>query len=141
MTESSAREAVSVQTAERAVGQNQQDAPGVHSKGNCLKECCRIPLNPRKGGMGYLGSKQRIEEQRQLAFVSTGAQPFSQVLQVADDEKVYDMDADDEAKQLDIDIDQERNSQKRWKAERRKQMGKWEKRTVISCWERRLSVD
>ncbi len=50
-----------------------------------------------KGDMGYSLSKQCAEEQRQLAFVPSGAQPFDQVLQAAEDAKVYDTNADDEA--------------------------------------------
>ncbi len=87
-----------------------------------------------------MASKQWAEEKRQLAFVSSGAQPFEQVLHAADDEKVYNTDADDEADQLEIDIEWEWNSQKRRKKEHRMQMEKWEKRIVISTWERRAAL-
>ncbi len=53
---------------------------------------------------------------------------------------MYNTDADDKAEQLDIDIEQEWNVQKRRKVEHRKQMGKREKRTVISCQERRAEM-
>ncbi len=59
----------------------------------------------KKGEPGYLVSKQRAEKKRQVVHTSSGAQPFEKVLQAADDENVYDTDADDEADQLEIDIE------------------------------------
>ncbi len=52
----------------------------------------------------------------------------------------YDTDADDEADQLGIDIEQEWNDQKRWKKDHRMQMEKWEQWTVVSCWERKAAL-
>ncbi len=77
-----------------------------------------------KGELGFSCSKKHLEEQRQLAFLSSGVQPFDEVLQVAEDVKVYDSDADDEADQLDIKIERELNDQKRWKKDHQIQMEK-----------------
>ncbi len=93
-----------------------------------------------KGELGFLCSKKHLEEQRQLAFVSSGAQPFNEVLQAAEDVKVHDTTADDEADQLDIEIEWERNDQKRWKKDHRMQMEKQEKWVVVSCWERKAAL-
>ncbi len=56
-------------------------------------------------------SKRCMEEKRQLAFLLSGAQPFDEVLQAAEDVNVYDTDTDDEADQLDMDIEREKNAQ------------------------------
>ncbi len=81
-----------------------------------------------------------MEEKRQLAFVSSGSKPFDEVLQAAEDAKVYDTDVDDESDQLDIEIEQERNDRKRWKKDHRTQMEKHENWTVVSCWERKAAL-
>ncbi len=44
-----------------------------------------------------------------MAFISSGAQPFDEVLHVAKDAKVYNTEADDEADQLDINFEWEWN--------------------------------
>ncbi len=80
-----------------------------------------------KGEMGFSCSKRRLDEERQLAFKSSNGTSFDQVLQAAEDAKLYDSDADDEAEQLDVEIEWEKDSQKRWKADRRKATEKWDK--------------
>ncbi len=42
------------------------------------------------------------------------------MLQANEDVKLYDTKVDDEAERLDVEIEQEKQSQKRWKAERQK---------------------
>ncbi len=85
-------------------------------------------------------SKRRLEEKRQLAFSLSGVQPFDDVLQAAEDVKVYDTDADDEADQLDNEIEWERNDQKRWKVDHQKQMEKRAEWSVVNIQERKAAL-
>ncbi len=93
------------------------------------------------GEQGYSTSKQHTEEKRRVVYSSSGAQSFEKVLQTAEEEMVYDTDADNEADQLSIAIKREKNDQKHRKNDHRKQMEKREKCTVISWRERREALD
>ncbi len=58
------------------------------------------------------------------------------MMQTNEDADIYDSDVDDEADHLEIAIDQEKNSQVRWKAEHQKATEKQDKQKIVSRWER-----
>ncbi len=89
----------------------------------------------QKGQTGYSQSEKHREEQRALEDKGDMTE-FEKVMQVNKDADIYDSAADDEVEHLEIDIDQEKRSQVRWRAERRKVTGACDKRTIVSRWER-----
>ncbi len=57
---------------------------------------------------------------------------FDKLFQKNQDADIYDSTADDEAEELERDIDKEKRSQVKWKAERRKTTEAHDQRTIVS---------
>ncbi len=89
-----------------------------------------------KGELGFSHSKKHHEEKRQLQYKASDILDFDRLMQANKDVEIYDSDADDEADQLEIAIDREKNSQVRRKAACQKATEKWDKQTIVSRRER-----
>ncbi len=86
--------------------------------------------------MGFSHSKKHREEKRQLACKVSEQTDFEQLMQANEDAEIYDSDVDNEADQLEIAINWEKNLQVRQKVEHRRATEKRDKWTIVSRQER-----
>ncbi len=89
----------------------------------------------KKTQMGYSQSKMRRRQQRALEDQSAMSD-FEKLYQTNHNTDIYDSEADDEAEELEHNIDKEKRSQVKWKAECRKATEAHDKRTIVSRQER-----